>query len=254
MQPLYRRMAGLDVHRMLYVLSVLIEGDDGSVDKHQRSFGGFMHDLEALGAWLVDLEVHLVVMASTGIDWKSVYAALEKADIAAHVLNARHVKNVPGRKTDISDSEWLAQLGRCGLGKPSFIPPKDLRELRLVSRYRQKLARTLAAEKNRLHKILDAAGIQRGAVVSDSNGVSARAMIAGLIAGDSMEEFPALARGTRRTKQDLLGHALKGDLSPRHHLVLQQIEGHIGSLEAELATRDPSLLDAMAPYAQEWQL
>lgn len=183
MQPLYRRIAGLDVHRMLYVLTVLIEHDDGTVDKHQRSLGGFTHDLEALVAWLVQLEVPLVVMESTGIYWKSVYSALDKAGIAAHVVNARHGKNVPGRKTDIGDSEWLAQLGRFGLVKASFIPPKDLRELRLVSRYRQKVAQTLAAEKNRLHKGLDAAGIKLGAVVSDIHGVSARAMIAGLIAG-----------------------------------------------------------------------
>ena len=254
MQALYRRIAGLDVHRMLSVLTVLIEHDDGSIDKHQRSFGGFTHDLEALVAWLVDLKVHLVVMESTGIYWKSIYSALEQAGIAAHVVNARHVKNVPGRKTDICDSEWLAQLGRFGLVKPSFIPPKDLRELRLVSRYRQKLACTLAAEKNRLHKILDDAGIKLGAVVSDINGVSARAMIAGLIAGDATEELPALARGTLRNKQDTLKQALQGDLSPRHQLVLKQLEGHIVYLESELATLDAYLLDSMAPYAQQWQL
>ncbi len=197
MPPLYRRIAGLDVHRMLLVLTVLIEQDDGTVGKHQRSFGGFTHALSALVAWLVELGVHLVVMESTGIYWKSVYAVLEKAGIPAHVLNARHVKNVPGRKTDVADSEWLAQLGRFGLVKPSFIPPQDLRELRLVSRSRQKLAQTLAAEKNRLHKMLDDAGIKLGAVVADINGVSARAMIEGRIAGTPREQLPALAKGTR---------------------------------------------------------
>jgi transposase len=118
----------------------LIEQDDGTVAKHQRSFGGFKRDLRDLVSWLLGLGVDLVVMESTGIYWKSVYAALEKAGIPAHVVNARQVKNVPGRKTDVSDSEWLAQLGRFGLVKPSSIPPQDLRELRLVSRYRQKLA------------------------------------------------------------------------------------------------------------------
>jgi transposase len=176
MKPLYRRIAGLDVHRMLYVLTVLIEVDDGTVTQHQRSFGGFQRDLRDWVAWLLELGVELVVMESTGSDFQSVYAALEKAGIPAHVVNARPVKNVPGRKTDISDSEWLAQLGRFGLVKPSFIPPQDLRELRLVSRYRQKLAQTLAGEKNRLHKLLDDAGIKLGAVVSDIDGVSARAM------------------------------------------------------------------------------
>ncbi len=146
MQSLSRRIAGLDVHRMLSVLTVLIAHDDGRIDKHHRSCGGFTHDLEALVAWLLHLDVHLVVMKSTGISWKSVYAALEQAGMAAHVVNARHVKHVPGRKTDVADAAWLVQLGRFGLGKPRFMPPQDLRELRLVSRYRHKLARTLAAE------------------------------------------------------------------------------------------------------------
>src|SRR5437016_11480404 len=96
MKPLYRRIAGLDVHRMLYVLTVLIELDDGTVTKHQRSFGGFQRDLRDLVAWLLELGVELVVMESTGSDFQSVYAALEKAGIPAHVVNARHVKNVPG--------------------------------------------------------------------------------------------------------------------------------------------------------------
>jgi len=134
-------------------------------------------------------------MESTGIYWKSLYAALEQAGIPAHVVNARHARNLPGRKTDVSDSEWLAQLGRFGLVKPSFIPPQDLRELRLVSRYRQKLAQTLAGEKNRLHKILDDAGIKLGAVVADIHGVSAQAMIEGLIAGTPIEQLPDLAKG-----------------------------------------------------------
>jgi transposase len=254
MQSLYRRIAGLDVHRMLLVLTVLLEQDDGTVTTHRRSFGGFTHDLCALVAWLVELGVHLVVMESTGIYWKSVYAALEKAGIPAHVVNARHVKNVPGRKTDVSDSEWLAQLGRFGLVKPSFIPPQDLRELRLVSRYRQKLANTLAGEKNRLHKMLDDAGIKLGAVVADIHGVSARAMIAGLIAGTPHAQLPELAKGTLRKKRDILGQALTGELSLRHRFVLQQIESHIRFLETELAALDRYLIDAMAPYATYWQL
>lgn len=134
MQSLSRRIAGLDGHRMLLVLTVLIAQDEGTVTTHQRSCGGFTHDLCALVAWLGELGVHLVGMESTGISWKSGYAALEKAGIPAHVVNARHVQNVPGRKTEVAASAWLAQLGRFGLVKPSFLPPQDLRELRLVSR------------------------------------------------------------------------------------------------------------------------
>ena len=254
MKPLYRRIAGLDVHRMLYVLTVLIELDDGTLEKHQRSFGGFKRDRRALVAWLLDLGVGLVVMESTGIYWKSIYAALEQAGIPAHVVNARNARNVPGRKTDISDSEWLAQLGRFGLVKPSFIPPQDLRELRLVSRYRQKLAQTLAGEKNRLHKLLDDAGIKLGAVVADIGGVSAQAMIEGLIAGTPVEQLPDLAKGVLRNKRDLLEQALDGELSPRHRFVLRHIQNHIHALDTELAELDRYLIDAMAPYADYWQL
>lgn len=254
MNPLYRCIAGLDVHRMLYVLTVLIEQDDGTVAKQQRSFGGFKRDRRALVAWLLELGVGRVVMESTGIYWKSIYAGLEQAGIPAMVVNARHVKNVPGRKTDVSDSEWLAQLGRFGLVKPSFIPPEDLQELRLVSRYRQKLAQTLAGEKNRLHKVLDDAGIKLGAVVSDIDGVSARAMIEGLIEGQPIEQLLDRAKGALRAKRDTLEPALEGELSSRHRFVLEQIHGHIRYLESELAKLDTQLIDAMAPYAEYWHL
>ena len=254
MNPMYRRIAGLDVHRMLYVLTVLIELDDGTLEKHQRSFGGFKRDRRALVAWLLELGVGLVVMESTGIYWKSIYAALEQAGIPAHVVNARHARNVPGRKTDISDSEWLAQLGRFGLVRPSFIPPQDLRELRLVARYREKLAQILAGEKNRLHKILDDAGIKLGAVVADIGGVSAQAMIEGLIAGMPVEELPDLAKGVLRNKREILEQALDGELSPRHRFVLQHVQSHIRALETELKDLDHYLIDAMAPYADYWHL
>lgn len=252
MIPLDRRIAGMDVHKMLYVLTVLIELEDGTVEKHQRSFGGFKRDRRALVTWLLELGVTLVVMESTGIYWKSPYAALEQAGIPVHVVNARHVKNVPGRKTDLSDSEWLAQLGRFGLVKPSFIPPQDLRELRVVSRYRQKLAQTLAGETNRLHTVLDDAGLKLGSVVSDIHGVSAQAIIDGLIAGTPIEELPKLAQGALRNKREELQLSLAGELSARHLLVLQHLQRHIRTLETELASLDRYLIQAMTPYADYW--
>lgn len=254
MKSLYRCVAGLDVHRMLYVLTVLAEQADGSLSKHQRQFAGFQRDVRALVAWLQSLNVELVIMESTGIYWKSIYAALEAAGIPAHVVNARHVKNVPGRKTDIADSEWLAQLGRFGLVRPSFIPPKDLRELRLVSRYRQKLSQMRASEKNRLHKILDDAGIKLGAVVADIDGVSARAMIDGLIAGQPIGALADLAKGVMRHKREALELSLEGELTTRHRLVLEHIQAHQRYLAAELATLDVYLIEAMAPYREYWQL
>jgi transposase len=173
-EPIHERVAGMDVHRMEHVVTVLVEQEDGTLLKDTRKFGGFKRDMRALIDWLRSHRIQQVVMESTGIYWKSVFSHLEAAGIPALVVNAFHVKSVPGRKTDVTDSEWLAQLARFGLLRGSFIPPKDLRELRVVSRYRRKLGQSLAGEKNRLHKLLDDAGIKFGGVVSDINGVCAR--------------------------------------------------------------------------------
>ena len=254
LRALHRRVAGIDVHRMLHVVTVLIEQPDGSMQRQTREFGGFRRDCQALAAWLAELHVELVVMESTGIYWKSVFTHLENAGITAWVVNAHRIKHVPGRKTDMADSEWLAVLARFGLVKASFIPPRDLRELRLVSRYRRKLSAMCASEINRLHKILDDGGIKLGGVVSDINGVSARAMVSALIAGQPIEQMLGLARGKLQQKREELGASLDGDLSARHLFVLGHIEAHIQTLQRELAEIDRYLLAAMRPYAWAHQL
>ncbi len=208
---MYRRVAGIDVHRMVHVVTVLIEQADGAMQRHTREFGGFRRDCRALVAWLGELGVQLVVMESKGIYWKSVHAHLENAGIPAWVFNAHMNKHVPGRKTDMADSEWLAILARFGLVRASFIPPKDLRELRLVSRYRRKLSAMRASEINRLHKVLDDGGIKLGGVVSDINGVSARAMVSALIAQQPIEHMLSLARGKLQQKREDLSASLEGD-------------------------------------------
>ena len=254
LRALYPRVAGIDVHRMVHVATVLIEQADGSMQRQTRQFGGFRRDCLALAAWLAELRVQLVVLESTGIYWKSVFAHLENVGITAWVVNAHRIKHVPGRKTDMADSEWLAVLARFGLVKPSFIPPKDLRELRLVSRYRRKLNAMCASEVNRLHKILDDGGIKLGGVVSDISGVSARAIVSALIAGQPIEHMLGLARGKLRQKREQLGASLQGDLSARHLFVLGHIEAHIQTLRHELAEIDRYLLGAMQPYAWAHQL
>ena len=254
LRALYRRVAGIDVHRMLHVVTVLIEQPDGSMQRQTREFGGFRRDCRALAAWLGELGVELVVMESTGIYWKSVHAHLENAGIAAWVVNAHMIKHVPGRKTDMADSEWLAVLARFGLVRASFIPPKDLRELRLVSRYRRKLSAMCASELNRLHKILDDGGIKLGGVVSDINGVSARAMVSALIEGQPIEQMLGLARGRLKQKREDLSASLEGDLSARHLFVLGHIQAHIETLRCELTQIDAYLLAAMQPYAWAHQL
>ena len=248
LQPIYRRVAGIDVHRMLHVVTVVIEHPDGSIEQISKEFGGFKRDCRALAAWLVEWNVELVVMESTGIYWKSIYAHIERAGIQAWVVNAHFIKHVPGRKTDMNDSQWLAVLARFGLVRGSFIPPQDLRELRLLSRYRRKLNAMRASEVNRLHKMLDDGGIKLGGVVSDINGVSARAMVAGLINGVGIDQLLDMARGALKLKRDDLQAALDGDLTPRHMFVLKHLHEHIDTLQRELAELDAYILGAMTPY------
>ena len=249
-----KRCAGVDVHKLQVMVTVLLEQSDGQLQESTREFGTFRADRLALAEWLNSLNVELVVMESTGIYWRSIFSTLEAAGLKAHSVNARHVKQVPGRKTDVKDSQWLASLARCGLLRPSFIPPQDLRELRLVTRYRLKLTHTLASEKNRLHKVLDDAGIRLGGIVSDINGTSAQAMIAGLIAGRPLTELIDCARGRMQAKREPLRQALDEPLSERHRLVLQELHHHIDFLEQQLRSFNKRILAAMAPYQQQWRL
>jgi transposase len=248
LSPLYRRVAGIDVHKMLHVVTVVIEHADGTIEQQSREFGGFKRDCRALSTWLAELGVELVVMESTGIYWKSLYAHLERAGINAWVVNAHFVKHVPGRKTDMNDSQWLAVLARFGLVRGSFIPPQDLRELRLVSRYRRKLVAMRASEINRLHKILDDGGIKLGGVVSDINGLSAREMVAGLIDNKPISALLDMARGRLKLRREELQAALDGDLTARHRFILEHIKVHIDLLERSLTELDAYILGAMVPY------
>jgi transposase len=254
MEAIHKRVAGIDVHRMQHTVTILVEQADGTVVQETREFGSFKRDMRALVGWLQEHRIQQVVMESTGIYWKSVFSHLETAGIPALVVNAFHVRNVPGRKTDVKDSEWLAQLARFGLLRGSFIPPKDLRELRLVSRYRRKLTASLAGEKNRLHKLLDDAGIRLGGIVADINGVCARKMVEGLIAGGTPEQLCALGKGKLKASPELLQAAMDGELSARHRLVLHAVLDHVGFLERQLIELDRYLITAMKPYAWAWRL
>lgn len=253
-EPIVKRCAGLDVHKMSVMVTVLIEQPDGGLVEETRQFGTFRKDRQALCDWLNQQGVELAVMESTGTYWKSIPGTLEAAAIATQVVNARHVKRVPGRKTDVGDSQWLATLARCGLLRPSFIPPVDLRQLRLMTRHRMKLKGQLASEKNRLQKILDDGGIRLGGVVSDIHGVSAHAMIEGLITGQPAEDLVTYAKGRLKDKQALLAEALDESLSDRHRLLLQELHRHIGFLEQQIQTLDEHILAAMTPYQKAWQL
>ena len=239
---LYKRVIGLDIHQAQITACALIEEADGTMRIEQRQFGGFKRDRRALALWAASLHPDEIVMESTGIYWKSPYAALEAAGLFAKVVNARHVKNVPGRKTDVGDAQWLATLARAGLLRGSFIPPARLRELRLVARQRQKLVGQLASEKNRLHKVLTDGGIRLGVVVSDLHGHSARAMVRAIIAGQPPHEVIQLASARLKAPRAEIFEALQGDLTASHRFVLQELMQHIGEIEARIARFDARLL------------
>lgn len=255
--PIYKRVIGLDVHQAQITGCAITEQPDGSVTYERREFGGFKRDRKALAEWARAIAPDVVVMESTGIYWKSPYTALEDVGIIAWVVNARHVKAVPGRKTDVADAQWLASLARAGLLPASFIAKADLRSLRHIARHRQKLGGMLASEKNRLHKLLTDAGIRLGVVVSDLHGQSARAMVKALIAGKTVPEVLNLASNSLRASREDIFEALQAEeITPAHRFVLVEIMAHIKELEGRIARFDAELLRSLqvAGYGVALQL
>jgi transposase len=242
---LHKRVIGLDVHQAQITACAILEEADGTTRIEQRQFGAFKRDRRALADWAASLRPDEVVMESTGIYWKSPYAALEAVGIRGQVVNARHVKNVPGRKTDVGDAQWLATLARAGLLRGSFVPPMLRRELRLISRQRQKLVGQLASEKNRLHKVLTDGGIRLGVVVSDLHGQSARAMVKAIILDQSPHEVLQFASRRLKASREEIFDALQGELTDSHRFVLDELMRHIEEIEARIARFDARLLDGL---------
>lgn len=251
---IHQRVIALDVHQAKISACALIEQSDGKTLVVQKEFGGFKRDRRELACWVLSLRPEVVVMESTGIYWKSPYAALEKVGIIAAVVNARHVKHVPGRKTDVADAQWLAILARAGLLRASFIPPANIRHLRLISRQRQKLGGMLASEKNRLHKLLADAGVRLNVVVSDIHGQAGRAMIKALIAGQSISHILDLAGRLRASREELFEAIFPEELSAAHVFVLSETMAHIEELEARMARFDGELLKGLSEFQSTLQL
>jgi transposase len=235
--------AGLDVHKKSIVACVRATRPDGREDVQVRTFGTMTADLLALADWLAAREVTDVAMESTGVYWKPVDFLLEDR-FRVMVVNAGHIKNVPGRKTDVKDAEWIAELLQHGLLKPSLIPPPPIRELRDLTRQRAQLVRDRATVVNRIQKVLEDANIKLAGVASDVMGVSGRAMIRELIAGNSDADAMAeLARKRLRQKLPQLRQALHGRVTDHHRfqlrLLMEQVEGlegWIGEIGARIAT------------------
>lgn len=248
MQVLYERCAGLDVHKKTVVACVMLTLLGGQVTKQVRTFATTTEGLLALADWLTSQQVSHVALESTGIYWRPVFNILEGA-FSVILVNAQHMKAVPGRKTDVKDSEWLADLLRHGLLKASFIPPQPIRDLRDLVRYRKTLVHERAQEVNRLQKVLETANIKLSSVVTDVLGVSGRAMISALIAGESSPEVLAgLARGSLQKKLPQLREALLGRVDRHHQILLTHILSHISFLEQTLARLFLQIQQYLQPY------
>ena len=248
LSAVYRCVVALDVHQAKLTVCVLRENDQGEVVTEVREFGGFKRDRREMAAWVASFHPELVVMESTGIYWKSPYAALEWHGLKLAVVNARHVKQVPGRKTDINDAQWLAILARSGLLRGGFVPPRQFREYRLIARQLQKLTGIASGERNRLHKLLTDAGIRLSVVVSDLSGKSAQAMIKGLLAGETPKQLLAYADPRLKASPDDLREALEGDLSDSHRFVIQELMTHLDELDARILLFRQTLLRHLSPY------
>jgi transposase len=248
MEELVERCCGLDVHQATVVACLMRSGTGKRVRKESRTFGTTTTELEQLREWLAAEQCTHVGMESTGIYWVPVYAVLE-GSFDLIVGNATHIKNVPGRKTDMKDAEWLATLVRHGLIRKSFVPPPWQRKLRDLVRYRRKLVQAQASERNRLLRLLESCNIKLSSVATDVFGVSGRAMLRALAEGTATpQEMAELARGTLRRKADRLALALRGQVAEHHRFLLKLQLQRIERTEADIATVDATIDEAMSPH------
>lgn len=254
MDMVVERCCGLDVHKDTVVACVRTPGKGGKRHQETRTFGTMTTDLLALRDWLVAMEVTLIGMESTGIYWKPVFYVLEDAT-ECWVLNARHLRNVPGRKTDVADAEWICQLVEHGLVRPSFVPPKEIRELRDLTRYRKAQIDERGREAQRLDKVLQDAGVKLSSVASDILGKSGRDMLEALVSGTRDPEVLAeLARGRLRSKLPTLTRALEGRFSAHHALIVGQILAKLDFLDEAIGTLSAEIDRVIAPFGTEVEL
>jgi transposase len=251
MKVVYERCAGCDVHKkMVTVHAVVPEGSE------TRAYATTTTELLALTEWLSAQKVTHVAMESTGVYWKPLYNLLEATDITVFVVNAAHMKAVPGRKTDVQDAAWICDLMRHGLLKASFIPPRPQRELRELVRYRISLIRERADEANRIQKVLEGGNIKLGSVITDILGKSGRAILDAIVAGtDALTKLADLAQGKLRAKHAELEEALQGRLTNHQRMMLRMQLDHVRYLDQQIVALDAEVANRLAPFeAQIMQL
>jgi transposase len=248
MRIIYKRCCGLDVHKKVIVACLLVLDPNGELRKEVKKFGTMTQDLLALLDWLQEAGCAHVAMESTGVYWKPIYNILE-GHLEVVVVNAQHLKGVPGRKTDVLDSEWLAECYQLGLLKASFIPPAPVRELRDLTRYRTSLTRERARTANRLQKVLEDANIKLAGVVTDIQGVSAWAMLEAIVAGTTDPEALAdLAKGLLRKKREQLVAALSGRVKPHHRFLIAEHLSQIEYLEESIQRINTEVAERLRPF------
>ena len=245
MDAVHERCCGLDVHKKSVVACVITpEG------REIRRFGTTTSKLLELADWLKEQEVSPVAMESTGVYWKPVYNLLED-EFSVMVVNAAHIKTVPGRKTDVKDAEWIAELLQHGLLRASFIPERPQRELRELTRYRRSLIQERSREANRIQKLLEGANIKLSSVATDVLGASGRAMLAALAAGETdPETLAGLARGRLREKTGELQEALRGLVRSHQRFMLESQLSHLDYLEAQIERLDQEVARRLRPFEE----
>jgi transposase len=248
MEVIYKRCCGLDVHKEIVVACLLIR-EEGKVHKEIRTFLTMTSDLVVLHDWLKAHQVTHVGMESTGIYWRPIFNLLE-GGFTVLLVNAGHIKTVPGRKTDVKDCEWIADLLSHGLLKGSFIPPEPIRDLRDLTRYRKSLTDERVRDVNRLQKLLEGANIKLSSVATDVMGVSGKAMLEALVSGSTDPDVLAdLAKGRLRQKLPLLKEALQGRFRPHHRFLLEEILKHLDYLDGAIERLSQEVLNRLVPFS-----
>jgi len=252
MKQIRDKVGGLDVHRDGVVACTRIQMPEGTIEVAKQRFSTTQTGLAELTGFLVDAGVTTVAMEATGIYWRTVYYALEGLFPELWLCNANHVKNVPGRKSDLSDAEWLADVASHGMVRPSFVPPPEIRELRELTRYRKSQVDMRAREIQRLEKTLQDAGIKLTSVASTVWSKSSREMIEALIAGERDSHVLAdMAKGVMRKKIDRLGVALEGNFGRHHALLCRQIVDHLDFLDRSIAALTEDICSRLVPFAPQ---
>ncbi len=251
MEPIIEKCCGLDVHQATVVACVIASAPGRRAKKEVRTYRTVTRELESMRQWLTDIGVTHVGMESTGIYWVPVFRILE-GHFELVIGNATHIKNVPGRKTDVKDSEWIADLVRHGLVRRSFVPPADIRELRELTRYRRKLTHDQTRERNRISKLLETANLKLSSIASDVFGVSGRAMLQSLVDGVT---DPALlaqhAKGVLRKRIPELVEAMEGRFDANHRWLLRFELQRLGEIERSIRDLDAHIGTKLEPYAAQ---